>query len=421
MVEFRKFMDIKAIEDRLSKFIYELENEDRLVRVGLKDVAETANIYRKYKDLFTKEKLEQIKTQLGKRSSVDILERIYFTLAGSFMGLELSPDEDKITTYFSKAKVRVNGEEIAYFQISPRISKETLYQKREKYDDEGTKVVAKINPKKLMLLNDEIKLIESLGFSSYLDFFSKAKKLEYAKFYAIVNKVKKDTDKIWQKVIAGVSRETLGRSFKNIRSCHLVYLRSMSQFDNYYPKDKVVDIFLKWTHDIGLFDLLDSIKIDDVDRPKKNPRAVCYWPMPPTEVHLVIKPIGGEQDFEAMLHEGGHALHGAAIDEKLPYTFKTLAHSNALTETYAFILEDLVFDGEFLTNYLNVSAFTGNKIRQQAYFVNLMMLRRYLGKFSYEYQMFAKGGLKQGPSLYKENLDNTTGFVHRRENWLVDM
>lgn len=417
-------MIISEVEAELAKFIRELENEDRLVRVGLKDTADSASIYKKYSKLFTKETLLEISDKLKVTKGAkprEILERIYFTIAGSFIGLKLAADSDKLTTYFSSAKVKIGDEEVAYYQLVPRISKETIFVKREFYDDAATKVVVRANPKQLALLKEEIALLKLLGFKSYLDYFADGKKIDYAKFYKVVKKIQKDTDKLWVKVMSQVSQEVLGRPFKNIKSCHMTFLRSISMFDNFYPVAKVVSTFEQFTNDIGLSDLLSTINIDDVDRPKKNPRAVCYWPDPPREIHLVIKPIGGEQDFEALFHEGGHALHGASVDKKLPYTFRNISRSNALTETYAFILEDLVFDPMFLTKYLNVSSHSAGKIQWQAHFVNLMMLRRYLGKFAYEYELFKSGKLANGPSLYAKNLKNSTGFISKKENWLTDM
>src|SRR3989344_4618640 len=385
-------MDVKQIEIELAKFIYELETEDRLVRVGLKEKAETAKIYKKYQNLFRREVLTDLKKQIAKTGNAkthEVLERIYFTITGSFIGLKTAVLDDGIKTYFSKAKVRVKNEELAYFQISPKIAKEPISEKREEYEDAASNVITNINSKQLGLLREEIKLIQSLGFTTYFAYYSAAKKIDYANFYKIVVKIKKETDALWEKVIEKVSMEVLNRPFKNIRSCHLSYLRSLSSFDNFYPKEKVISTFSQFTKDLGLSNLLSRVEIDDKDRPKKNPRAVCYWPKPPEEVHLIIKPIGGEQDFEAMFHEGGHALHGAAVDKKLPYALKTLSRSGALTETFAFIFEDLVFDLLWLSTYLNVSVYTGERIKRQAYFVNLMMLRRYLGKFSYEYGMFS--------------------------------
>ena len=49
-------MNIQVIEKQLAKFIYELENEDRLGGVGLKDKLESSQIYKKNKKNFIKEK-----------------------------------------------------------------------------------------------------------------------------------------------------------------------------------------------------------------------------------------------------------------------------------------------------------------------------------------------------------------------------
>ena len=417
-------MDIKKLENELSKFIYELETEDRKVRVGLKEKSEQVQIFKKFVHLFNKENLKEISNLIKKSKNSkekDILERIYFATAGSFIGAKLAKLQDEIITYFSQAQVTVSGEIIPYYEIGPRISKEWIFEKREIYEKAGFEIVEKINDKQLKFLEGEIAWIKTLGFKGYLDYFSKSKQVNYDKFYKVAEKITQQTANLWFNTISKVSQDVFGRPFKNINSCHTSYLRSLSMFDNFFPAQKVVLTFLSSVKDLDLADLLEKIKIDDRDRPRKNPRAVCYWPKPPDEIHLVIKPIGGEQDFESILHEGGHALHGAAIDPKLPYSLKTLAHSNALTEAYAFILEDLVFEPIWLSTYLNVSAHSAAKIRWQAYFVNLMLLRRYLGKFSYEYQLFSNKNLTNGPILYAKNLKETTGFIYRPTYWLSDM
>ncbi len=416
-------MDNIEIEKQLSKFIYELENEDRLVRVGLKDKLETSKIYQNYKNLFTKEVLRglwvQVKGANGEKK--ESLERIYFTIAGCLIGQVTAIKEDEIKTYFAKAKVKIGNETLSYFQLAPKISKEPVFDKREVYDNLAESVVSKINTKQKELLISELSLFKSLGFGGYVDYFSASKKFNYANFYKIVEKLVDSIEQTWQYTMGLLSREVFGRQFNKIDSCHMAYLRSLSMFDSFYPTARVVPTFLKFTKDLGLGDLLDLIQIDDSNRPKKNPRAVCYWPDPPKEVHLVIKPIGGEQDFEAMFHEGGHALHGASVSSSLPFAFRVLSRSNALTEAYAFVLEDLVFNPQWLSLYLNVSVPDGTKIMKQALFVNLMMLRRYLAKYSYEYEMFSRNAILDGPRLYKSNLDKITGFVHKEINWMVDM
>lgn len=424
-------MDVQKLEVTFGKFIFEIQTEDRLVRVGLKEKSETKKIYEKHAQIFNKDILDFLKNGILKTrdaKKLDLLARFYWAIAEGILALKTAESHDHIKTYFASSQVKVGNETLFYFELLPRIAKETIFVRREEYDAVKNKIVAKANPALLKLLMDEIGIIEQLGFGGYLDYFSQAKKLDYAKFYKICTKIKEETDKLWLENAPKVSQEILGRPFDRIKACHLIHLRSLSAFDNFYPVKRVVEVFEEFTRGLGLGDVLRRVKIDDASRPKKNPRAVCYWSNPPDEVHLVIKPIGGEQDYEAMFHEGGHALHGVAIDPKIPFVHRNLAISNALTEAYAFIFEDLIFEPAFLSTYLNVSAFSAQKIKWQAYFVNLMMLRRYLGKFMYEYEMFLPAGkagskkaINQGPGLYAKRLGETTGFVTDKVNWLSDM
>ena len=46
---------------------------------------------------------------------------------------------------------------------------------------------------------------------------------------------------------------------------------------------------------------------------------------PPRVVHLITRAQGGLHDYEAFLHEAGHALHYAGCDPELPLSFRRLA------------------------------------------------------------------------------------------------
>jgi len=51
---------------------------------------------------------------------------------------------------------------------------------------------------------------------------------------------------------------------------------------------------------------------------------------PPKIVHLITRAQGGLHDYQAFLHEAGHALHYAGCDPNLPYTFRRLSRDHAL-------------------------------------------------------------------------------------------
>src|SRR4029078_9054968 len=88
------------------------------------------------------------------------------------------------------------------------------------------------------------------------------------------------------------------------------------------------------------FDLeaIPNIRLDLEDRPQKDPRACVIAADPPENVHLTTGAQGGLSDYEAFLHEAGHALHYASCDPRLPWTFRAISRDHAFTEIYYYIL-----------------------------------------------------------------------------------
>src|SRR5436305_13005370 len=84
---------------------------------------------------------------------------------------------------------------------------------------------------------------------------------------------------------------------------------------------------------------IPNIRLDVEDRPQKNPRACVIASSPPEVVHLITRAQGGLSDYQAFLHEAGHALHYAGCDPRLPFTFRSISRDHALTEIYSYIFE----------------------------------------------------------------------------------
>ena len=85
-----------------------------------------------------------------------------------------------------------------------------------------------------------------------------------------------------------------------------------------------------------------NIKLDLDDRPQKAPRACVIASDPPRVVHLITRAQGGLHDYQAFLHEAGHALHYGGCDPALPYTFRRISRDHALTEIYSYIVEAII-------------------------------------------------------------------------------
>jgi oligoendopeptidase F len=172
------------------------------------------------------------------------------------------------------------------------------------------------------------------------------------------------------------------------------------------------------------FDLANekNIRLDLDDRPQKSPRACVIPSDPPTVVHLITRAQGGLHDYQAFLHEAGHALHYAGCDPSLPYTFRNLSRDHALTEIYSYILEAITREPEWHAHYFGLSDEEAERNADATSFLEAVLFRRYAAKLQFELEFWSRfnddGGSSEG---YEERLTAATGVRYRADNYLADM
>jgi hypothetical protein len=128
-----------------------------------------------------------------------------------------------------------------------------------------------------------------------------------------------------------------------------------------------------------------NVHHDVASRPGKSPRAFCVAVRVPQDVRLVVPPIGGRDDFTALLHEGGHVEHYAHVDPGLAFEYRHLG-DNAVTEAFAFLFDHLVEDPAWLRARLGVQDADGT-LAAHARATRLIYLRRYAAKLAYELEV----------------------------------
>lgn len=129
--------------------------------------------------------------------------------------------------------------------------------------------------------------------------------------------------------------------------------------------------------------------------------------------------MGGLKDYETFLHEGGHALHYGHTDSALPYEYRELAQSYALSETYAFLLQNLIMNPAWLAG-MEVPGEAAETLRRERILIDLFMYRRYIGKFLAELEFFRRGDLKDA-GIYARRLREATGFYYEPSAYLTDL
>ena len=91
------------------------------------------------------------------------------------------------------------------------------------------------------------------------------------------------------------------------------YMRRLSPLEATYTKERATEVCLATLHarSASTSQHDQNIRLDLDDRPQKSPRACVIASDPPKVVHLITRAQGGLHDYQAFLHEAGHALHYA--------------------------------------------------------------------------------------------------------------
>src|SRR5581483_8177748 len=344
--------DAAEYESRLQQYAFERAEEGRAVRVGEKDVSEQAAIIARYSDLFTRPQIEALR-EAQAAADGDERERLYRlrkTCESGVIAAELAEQDDALENAILQARVAFRGEELPLRSAQARLAVLDDYGDREELGGLERAASAQFNEERRVLLeareqleadvsgeadpvarNEEEKAISLRELERALVAASDATTDAYARL--------RDT---WFEKILGPGRDA------QPTNAHVQYLRRLSPLESTYTKDAAVDICLATTLALG-FDMtaIPNIRLDLEDRPQKNPRACVIPSNPPEVVHLITRAQGGLSDYQAFMHEAGHALHYAGVDPRLPYTFRSISRDHALTEIYSYIFEAVTREPEW--------------------------------------------------------------------------
>ena len=221
----------------------------------------------------------------------------------------------------------------------------------------------------------------------------------------------------WFDRLLGPERDDVPTSF------HAAYMRRLSPLESTYTKERAVEVCMETLRALG-FDMEndENIRLDLDDRPQKSPRACVIASDPPKVVHLITRAQGGLHDYQAFLHEAGHALHYAAAIRRSPYTFRRLSRDHALTEIYSYILESITHEPEW---HARTSASTTRR-RPRTRTRRCSSRRCSSGATSRSSSTSSTSGRATTtsaarPTGYAERLTQAVGLRYRQDSFLSDM
>src|SRR5581483_2507818 len=420
--------DAAEFESRLQQYTFERAEEGRAVRVGEKEVSEQAAIVARYRDLFTRAQIEALREaeEAADGAERERLYRLRLTCEGGVIVSELAEQSDALENAILAARVTFRGEELPLRSAQARLAVLDSYRDRDELGELERVASAQFNEARRALIDareqleadvsgepDAVKRNEDeKGIS-----LRELERVLVAASDATTERFVRLRDTWFEKVL-GPDRD------EQPSNAHVHYLRRLSPLESTYTKDGAVDICLRTTLALG-FDMtaIPNIRLDVEDRPQKSPRACVIPSNPPEVVHLITRAQGGLSDYQAFLHEAGHALHYAGVDPRLPYTFRSISRDHALTEIYSYIFEAITREPGWHALYFGLSDAQAEENAQATTFLEALLFRRYTAKLRYELGFWDAFADERGrsPRDYSERLTEATGIRYDPRNYIADM
>jgi hypothetical protein len=415
-------------ESQLRRYLYDRSEEGRAVRVGEKEVSERAEIVARYRDLFSREQLDALRAAEQEAADDNDRERLYRlrkTCEAGVVSAELAEREDALENAILAARVEFKGEELPIRSAQAKLAVLPDYGEREELGEAAGNRSAEFNAERLEVLRAAEELeAEISGEPDPVARNEEEKGISLQELEAVLAQASERSTGAyvllrdrWFERLLGPDRAKVPSSY------HVAYLRRLSPLESTYTKDRAVEVCMDTVKRLG-FDLENepNIRLDLDDRPQKSPRACVIPSDPPSVVHLITRAQGGLHDYQAFLHEAGHALHYAGVDPSLPYTFRNISRDHALTEIYSYIFEAITREPEWHAHYFGLSDEEAARNAEATSFLEAVLFRRYTAKLQFELDFWSRfnedGG---GPDGYEERLTEATGVRYRADAYLADM
>lgn len=416
-------MDLDAYRAEAEDFVYALGLEYYRHYAGLADELAVDEVYERHRALFRPAAVERLRDAAARAPGGDESRRrralLDFAVEGC-LGRATAALDAELARREAVLMLEVDGERLGFRESSIEQANEPDAERRARIEAARLEAtVRELNPLRRELLDLQAATARELGWPGYREMCDEVKGLRLDELCGQAEALLEATEPTYRVAMDPALRRTVGRGLGAARRSDLPRFFRFAEGDQRFPDDRLLGAYERTLAGLAIAtDRQNGIVLDVEPRPHKSPRAFCSPVRAPGEVYLVVPPAGGRDDYVALLHEGGHAQHYAGVDVGLAFEFRHLG-DNSVTEAYAFLLDGLVEDPEWLRRVLAVEDEDG-ALAGHARAQRLMLQRRYAAKLGYEVELFSAGGGDPGSS-YASRLTRAVGVPWPAESHLVDV
>jgi hypothetical protein len=402
--------EVDAFRERGDAFTRDMLQEYYDHFAGFKETLDIEQIYEEYGDLTsleTAQRLERAPTELWR-----------FACEG-FLGNLTRSHQAKAAEVEATLELTVDGETVPYRMARVVMSNETDRGKRQRIDEQRIRLLDEhLNPLYLDAHRIDRGAIRELNAPNYYELYKRFG-FRLDELAVECRALLDETERLWEDEGDKLFRARLGFGLDEAKPWDVGRLFRAAELDAHYPADKMLPALEATLAELGV-DIRSqaNVHLDLEVRPSKSPRAFCAPIEVPGKVMLVIQPIGGKDDWEALFHEAGHTEHYATTSDSLSMEGKRLG-DNAVTEGWAMLMQHLVTEPTWLSRRLDVPDV--DALGKDGAVSLLYFVRRYSAKLLYEIELFQVDDPTTMRSRYAELLSDALKIPIHSENYLDDV
>ncbi|HJQ71425.1 MAG TPA: hypothetical protein VKA70_20775 [Blastocatellia bacterium] len=415
---------LEKYRNQYAEFNSTLMREYYLFLSGQKTDLRIAPIYDRYGDLFTRDSITSLKQSLDQTpehyaSERKATKRLLIFAVEQYLENSAKELTKAINEYESASTIEWAGRRITFQDSAVAIRTERDRATRRAIYAKRTEVIAASNDLRAERVTKLHETARSLGHANYTAMYEELRGLDYKALADQAESVLSRTEAVYTARLAEALGREAGLAIGEADRSDALYFLHLNSYDDHFPASDLMRIYRETMAGLGIdVEKQKNILVDSEPRPRKTPRAFCMPILVPEEVKLVIRPMGGQADYQAFFHESGHAQHYGGAAESLRPEFKYTG-DYALSESYAFLFNHLISDGAWLAQMLKFHD-SDSFIRAEM-LARLSSIRRYVAKLKYEYHLHTDEDLARAADLYSEFQTGATRFRTGTTEFLFDL
>jgi hypothetical protein len=409
--------ELEDYRHRVDRFIADLDQEYYDHFAGLKTDFDLESIYQRYEDITTLEQAQRVGQAVD--GSFRSTELWRFACEGYLGALTRRYEQDAAVTE-AKLTATVDGDEIPFRSLRPEMANSADRSRRERLERVRNGLTQEhLNPILLASHQTTHAAARDLGAKNYRDLYVEKFGYRLDDLAEQCRAFLASTESLYEDAADKLFRARVGVGLGEAERWDTARVFRAPEWDEFFPADKMLPALEGTLKDLGV-DLngQKNVHIDSEDREHKTPRAFCAPIEVPGKVMLVIRPMGGCDDWRAFFHEAGHAEHFANTRANLSVEERRLGDS-AVTEGWAMLMQHLTDDPVWLARRLDFprpEVFAAEGAANLLFFV-----RRYSAKLLYEIEFHQAEDVTSMPARYVEVLSEALKIEPSPTDYLGDI